>query len=113
MLAWMYRSGRQGIRMWERFDGDSLICVIRRDVLEHLLRFQRSTVLYSTVSTAVAMRSIAAHLVIAQKPHAWCLVKLVIGDHNVIRSNLQNVPLGTFGCPNQCEPLERLPELEG
>lgn len=86
--------------MREGFDGDGFIGMVRGDVLENLLWFQRATTLCSTVSTAVAIRIIAAHLIVAQEPHAWCLVKLVVGNHNVISSNLQDVPLGTLGCPN-------------
>jgi len=86
--------------MREGLDGDGFIGMVRGDVLENLLWFQGSTILRSTVNTAVAIRIIVAHLIVAQQPHAWCLVKLVVGDHNVVRSDLQNVPLGTLGCPD-------------
>ena len=74
--------------MREGFDGDGFIGMLRRDVLENMLWFQRTTTLCLTVSTAVAMRIIATHLIVAQEPHAWCLVKLVVGDHNVVSPNL-------------------------
>ena len=74
--------------MREGFDGHSFIGMLRGDVLENLLWFQRSTVLCSTVSIAVATRVFPAHLIVAYEPHAWCLVKLVVRDHNVVRSNL-------------------------
>ena len=57
MLAWVYRSGRQGIGMREGFDGDSFIGVVRGDVLENMLWFQRGTALCSLVSTAVAIQT--------------------------------------------------------
>lgn len=43
--------------MREGFDGDSFIGVVRGDVLENMLWFQRGTALCSLVSTAVAIQT--------------------------------------------------------
>ena len=33
------------------------------------------------------------YLVVANQPDSWCLVVLVVRDHNIIRAYLQEVPL--------------------
>lgn len=96
MFTRVYRSGLEGVGVWEGLDRDGLLCMICGYVLEDLRRRQRGALLSYTTRNGLASCEGGlknANLVIANEPQSWCLVVLVICDEHVICPHLQEIAL--------------------
>lgn len=83
--------------MDERLDRHGLLCVISRDILEDLWGCEGFAILEASrmrsAKRKLSTLSVRSHLVITDEPDSRGLIVLVIGDHNVIRPDLQEIRL--------------------
>ena len=85
--------------MRERLDSDGLERVVCRHVLEYLRRREGCAVLRGVLDDEASEGGVdekITHLVVAEQPDAWCLVILVIRDHDIVRPHLKQVALCHF-----------------
>lgn len=82
--------------MREGLNGHSFLCVISRYILEDLRRRQWGAILDQrgfTLERSKEEVPVIPYLVVANKPNAGSLIILIVGDHNVISSYLQQISL--------------------